>query len=285
MPGMKTFSKHENRTLSSSNNQTLQIPTGGKLHSICLYFKTAAGAAATEAQIRAEIANLRLTVGGRDIVNAPVAKILDAYEALGSNVHNNVAVAGCVELNLGRLIYTDPGLRDLFGIGTMDVSSIQVQVQAGTLSGIASVESYTEREPVNEGMGTYCRFIDYQQSFNSTGDHTVDTLSRDPSTSYLALMVSTGASGVITQSAVKVGQVTLREDVPLNVNKLFLSNNRMEQPTGYFIHGFTDGTVTARLSMQGVPDMRIVTNFSTAPGAASYSVTALTVENFPVNLK
>lgn len=285
MPGMKTVQQHENRTLSSGNNQTLQIPGGGKIHSIVLYFKTAAGAAATEAQIRAEIANIRLTAAGKDIVNAPVVKLLDLYEALGTEVHNNTAVNGCVELNLGRLCFTDPGLRDYFGLGTMNIGSLQVQVQAGTLVNIASVESYTEREPVNEGLGTYCRVIDYVQSYNAIGSHSVDTLSRDPNTSYLALMVSTGASGVIDKSNCKIGSQTLREDLPLNVNKQFLSNNRWEQPAGYFIHGFTDGTMTARLSMLGVPDFRVVTSFTTAPGAAGYSVTALTVENFPTDLK
>ncbi len=279
MPGVKTISKHENRPLTSSANQTLQIPAGGKIHSIMLSFLTSAGAAVTEAQIRAEIANIRLTAGGKDIINCPAVQLLDAYEFLGTEVQENGSVAGAIELNIGRLLFTDPAVRDLFGLGTADVASIQIQVQAGTLSAIASVEAYTEREPVNEVLGTYARLINYPMSFNSTGQHTYDALPREEATAYAALMIDDGASGTIADSEIRLGQTSIRERVPLHVNKQLLSNNRLAQPAGYFVHGLNDGSLAALLSMKNVKDFRVVTNFAVAPGAGGYNITALTIEN------
>lgn len=278
---------HEEIPLTSNGTRTLNISKGGKIQSMVLHFKTAAGASATEAQIRAEIAEIRLSNGGTDLVNATAITLLDLYEALGSEVHSNTAVNGCLELNLGRLVYSDPAVRDIFGFGTADIASLQISVKTGTLSGIASFECYTERqygEAANEILGTYCRFVSYPQTFNATGDSRVDTLSKDSATSYLALMVSQGASGVISNGAVKVGTANLREKVPLNVNKQFLSNNRMEQPTGYFVHGFCDGSLLSRLPMLNVNDLSVTTTFTTAPGVAGYVISALTVENFPAAL-
>lgn len=285
---MKIKQKHENISLASSATRTLQIPAGGKIQSCVLYFKTGAGAAAAEADIRSELSNIRVSAGGKDIISCTFIQLLDLYESLGTEVHTNTAVDGCVELNLGRLIYNDPAVRDIFGWGTKDVNSIQVQITAGTLVNVASFEAYTERQfgaAADEVLGTYCRFISYPQTFNSTGDHQVQTLPRDTNTSYLALLVDDGASGTIAEASVKIGSVTLTDKVPLNVNKQFLSNNRMEQPSGYYVHAFCDGSLLERMPMAGVNDFSVTHNFSVAPGAAGYAIAALTVENFPANLK
>lgn len=280
MPGVKAVAKHQTAPLTTGGTQTLQIPAGGKIHSLALHFMTSAGASVTEAQIRAEIANIRFTIGGRNIVNCSPVILLDAYETLGTEVHSNTGIAGVVELNIGRLLFTDPGLRDLFGFGTAGSPPIQISISAGTLSAIASVECYTEREAVNEALGSYCSLINYPQTFNSTGIHTVENLSREPSTKYALIMVDDGASGAIASGEVRMGQVSVRESVPLNVNAQLLSNNRLTQPSGYFVHGFSDGTLAALLSMAGVADFRVLTNFGTAPGAGGYNLAALTVENF-----
>lgn len=275
---LKNTQNHETKPLTTGQQATLQVPSGGKIQSLFLFFTDAAGAAATETEIRAEIGNLRLTINGKDIVNASATQILDLYEALGANVFNAAAIpAGAMELNIGRLVYNNPELRDLMGFGTADVANIQVQVTAGTLSNIAAVQAISARTPSNENLGAHCKFLNYPQSFNATGDHTVDTLPRDTDSSYLALMVNDGASGTITFSELRVNNFTIRERVPLNVNAVLLSEARLAQPAGYFVHGLADGSLDGRLPMAGVTDLRCITTFSVAPGAAGYSIGALTL--------
>lgn len=277
MCAMKTTQIHEQKALTSSQTATLQVARGGKIQSLGLLFLTGAGAPVTEAQIRAEIGNIRLTLNGRDVVNASAVQLLDLYEALGNKVGTPAGVAGTLELNVGRLVYDSPDARDLFGFGTNDISTIQVQVTAGTLSAIASVVAISARTPEVENLGAHCEFISYPQSFNSTGDHTVDTLPRNMDSSYLAVMIDDGASGTITFGECRVNNQTIRERLSSAMNNQFCSNAGYVQPSGYFSHFFADGSVAGRLPMPGVVDLRFITTFSVAPGAAGYNIGALTM--------
>lgn len=281
---LKQSQVHENKPLTSSATATLQIPQSGKIHSLILRFSTSAGADVTEAAIRSEIGQIRLTLNGKDVVNASAAKILDLYEVLGQNVNDAAGVASVLELNIGRLIYTDPNLREVFGFGTADVQSIQVSVTAGTLSTIANVQAFTSRTPQNEQLGTYCKFINYPVSFNATGDHTVDTLPRDSDATYLMVLSDMGASGTITHGELRVNAYTIKERCPIAVNRLLVSNDRLASPTGYFVYALNDGALDTRLPMVDVKDLRFIQTFSVAPGAAGYNMSVLTAINLPAKL-
>ena len=281
---MKIIQAHETKTLTSSTNTTIQVPVGGKLHSIMLRFATSADADVTEAAIRSEIGNIRLTVNGIDLVNATAEKLLDLYEALGVNVGNNTAVASVLELNLGRLLYTDPVARDIFGIGTANVQSVQITVTAGTLSTIANVRAFTGREMVSENLGIFTKYINYPRSFNATGQDTFDTLPREPDASYLMVLTDDGASGTQTYGEIRVNNINVKDPIPRSINGLSLSNDRLQQPSGYFVYAFTDGNLKSRLPMVGVNDLRFINTFSVAPGAAGYNMSVLTAHNLPANL-
>jgi len=275
---------HESKPLTSNTAATINIPPYGKIFSIALNFTTSAGAPVTEAAIRSEIANLRLTINGVDHVNCTPIQILDLYEHLSSNLGVPAGVASALEMNVGRLIYTDPATRDLFGLGTANVESIQVEVRAGTLSTIANVQGFTERTTAKENLGVRARYLSYTRGFNATGDDTFDTLPRDPESSYLALMVSNGASGTATNTQVKVDNITIKDPAPQSINNLMNSNNRLAPVTGYSHIDFMDGQITTRLPMINVNDFRVTTTFSVAPGAAGYTIAALTAVNLPENL-
>lgn len=283
---LKTSHIHEQKTLTTNQTATLQIPAYGKIHSVQLLFRTALGATVTEAQLRAQVGNIRLTIGGKDITNATVIRILDGYETLGANVGVNAGIGGVIELNFGALLYTDPAVKDIFGYGTNDVTSIQVQVTAGTLVALEvdNVQAITWREAVRQNLGAYIRFIDYPQSFNSAAEHTVDTLPRDINSSYLMVMCDDGAAGVISDGECRVNSANVMEKTPNACNQAHLSDSGLVQPAGYFVYNFTDGGLPTRLPMAGVADLRFLTTFSTAPGAAGYNMTALTVVNFPTSV-
>lgn len=268
---------HEQKTLTTSQISTIQVPVGGKIESLGLIFYTSAAAVVTEAQIRAEIGNINMRINGRDVVNATATQLLDMYEVLGGNVYNNTAVAGVVELNLGRLIFDLPEVRNAVGFGTADVSSIQIQVTAGTLSAIAAVKAISQRLPVNENLGYYTKFINYPQSFNSTGDFTTDTLPRDANSVYLGILADDGASGTITFGETRVNSQSVTDKLDSAMNALFSSNKRQNQPSGFYWYSFTDGQIASGIPMQGVTDLRCITTFSVAPGAGGFNMTPLTL--------
>lgn len=276
--------QHETKTLTTGQVTTIQIPPYGKIHDLVLSFTTAAGAAGAEADIRSEIANIRLTINGVDHVNCSPTQLLDLYESLsGSKVGSPAGIAGAVELNIGRLVMTDPLMRNAFGFGTADVQTIQVAVTAGTLANIANVQGFTQRTRESEKLGVRCKYLSYQRNFNATGEDTFDTLPRDPDTSYLALMVNDGASGTITTGQVKVDNVTVQDPAPQAINNQLLSNNGYQAVAGYYIYSFMDSSPYSRLPMVNVADFRITTNFSVAAGAAGYAVAALSVIGLPAN--
>lgn len=281
---LKVVQAHETKTLTTSGSTTISIPVGGKLHDIMLRFATAADADVTEAAIRAEIGIIRLTVNGVDLVNATATKLLDAYEALGLNVGVNAGVASAVELNLGRLMFTDPAVRDLFGLGTANVQSCQVTVTAGTLSTIGNVRGFTSREMVSENLGIFSKFINYPRSFNATGQDTFDTLPRDPDASYMMVLSDAGASGTQTYGEIRANNISVKDPIPKAVNALSLSNARLQQPSGYFVYSFNDGNLKTRLPMVGVNDLRFINTFSVAPGSGGYNMSVITVHNLPANL-
>lgn len=289
MPIVNTSAKHETKTLTSSQQATASINPAGKILSFIAHFMTSAGVSVTEAQVRAEISNMRLTVGGRDIVNTSPTIILDVYEAMGTRLGANTGVAGTVELNLARLAFLDPAIRDSLGLGTFDVSTIQLQVLAGTLSAIASFETHTTRIPSTEVLGAYGTLLNVPRAYNSAAQDVVSSLPRVDTTTVIGFFVQTGASGVIVDSEVRVsnsiyGSQTLRERVPLNVNKQELSNDGYQQPTGYFVHMLTDSDLKKRLPLLGATDLQVSTNFSTAPGAGGYGIAILAIENLPKTL-
>lgn len=273
---------HEQKSLTSNQQATLQVPTGGVIQNLPLRFTTGAGADATEADIRAEISNIRLTINGFDVINTSPAKLFDAMEMLATRVGVPTGLNGAIELNLGALAYVDPIVRNLFGYGTADVANIQIQITAGTLTNVASVQAFSARQPVDSPLGAYMKLIDYRQSFNATGQHTVDTLPRDVNSAYLSLFVDDGASGTITAGECRVNQqINLDPAFPTAVNAQIMSNNGYIQPAGYFVYNWLDGSLAGRLPMKGVTDFLIRNTFSVAPGAGGYNITALTVVNLP----
>lgn len=278
---VKTLQVHEEKGLTSTQNSTLQVPAGGRITSLMLEFKKGDGTSASEAEIRAEIGNIRLTIGGTDIVNSPVNKILDLYEVLGNNVAENLGVDGVVELNIGRLVYLDPNMRDACGFGTADVNSIQIQVVAGTLTSITSVQAFTRRQAVVQNLGTHCRFIQYPQSYNAAGTDTVDSLPRSINSAYLMAMVDDGVNGEISHGECRLNSSTITERCPTNINKGVMSHDRYVQPDGYFVHTFVDGATDTHLPMSNATDFRILSTFSTAPGADGYNICALTLVDYP----
>lgn len=283
---MFTRHKHETQPLTNGSTATLQIPVFNRIQDVILAFN------GTEAQMRAELGLVRLTMNGTDIINCTVTELLDLFEAMGVKVASNTGIDGVLSLNVGRLLYDSSPIRDLFGWGSLGVTTIQVQVTAGTLAAISEVTAYSVRDvarnangdPEAQPFGAHVRVIRYPQNFNSTGEHTVDTLPRDINTAYLAVMAGDGASGVISYGKCSVNAANVYEQTPNAVNEMANAETGIAPVAGYYLYNFTDGGLNSRLPMKGVTDLRFVTNFATAPGAGGYPMIAVTGVDYPANL-
>ena len=286
---MKTFQVGQQLANTSNQTTTLQISTGGKIHQTFLRFNKASNVTNTEAEIRADITgNIRLSFGGIDVVNVLTARLLDIYKMLGNKVGKSATLtAGGMPLNLAPLFYVDPAAKDLVGMGTANVNQIQVQIGCGTITNALTVQVFTTREATNENLGTYGKLVDYPRNFNSTGDDTVDTLPRNLNSAYLALFVSAGATGAIASGEIRVNAAPIREKVPFHTNTLLNATYGFDTAAAdaagegaYHAHIFCHGGLSEYLPMKNVTDLRSITNFGTAPGAAGYFSTPLTLENF-----
>lgn len=283
---LKRTHQHGTRPLSSNATETIQIPVFDRIQDICLRFD------GTEAQMRSEIGNIRLTVNGTDIINASATEILDVYEYLGVNVDESAGIDGVMSLNVGRLLYKNPNIRDQFGWGEVGVTNIQVSVTAGTLSNISEVQAFSWRDKPRDAdgrvtkqeFGAHVRLIGTTISDNIVGESTVDTLPRDLGTAYLAVLMSDGASGAISSGRCSVNNVNVYEDTPSDVAELFASQSGFSVPSGYYAYNFSDGGLNSRLPMDGVTDLRFVTTFGTGAGAGGYRALQLLAVDFPRNI-
>ena len=64
-----------------------------------------------------------------------------------------------------------------------------------------------------------------------------------------------------------------------------LSSNKLNQIDDTYIYNFGNGTTSDRLPMVGIKDFRLDTTFSTAPGAAGYSILQVGLTNVPRGVK
>lgn len=275
-----TFHAHDEQPLTSNQTITLDIPKFGKIMSMQLAFLDGAGAEVTEAQLRAEVGKIRLTIGGTDIINTSVSKLLDLQEVLKTKLGVNTGIDGVLDLLVARHLYTDPDVAEIFGIGTMDINSIQIQVTAGTLVNVASVASATWRSPVKENMGTHLRFLDHVQNFNAIGEHSASNLPRDVKSDYLMVLTDDGTAGTITHGECLVNGQSVFGKARASFIEQHLSNMGYAMPSGYLIYNFSNGSLGGRIPMLGTNDFVFKTTFSVAAGAAGYTMTALTAFNF-----
>lgn len=287
---LKTFQVHQQQTMVSNQTTTLQIPTGGKIHDIIIRFNDVNNVTTTIAEIRTEVTgNIRLSFGGKDLLNVPLARLLDIIAMGGSRTGvGGTLVPGGIQLNVSKLFYDDPKAAELFGLGTADVTNIQLQIGAGTIDDAGTVQVFTTRTAENQPLGTYWKLIDYPRNYNTAAQDTVDTLPRNLNSCYLAIFTNAGASGVISYSEVRVNGAIVREAVPFHANRIMNSSHGWNDAAGdslgegvYCNVIFADGALDSYLPMKNVTDLRILTTFTTAPGSGGYYNTALTLENFP----
>lgn len=278
--GIYNTQVNEQLPLTSNQPKISNIPATGKIQSMVLQFYDASNNPVAHSDIASEIGNISLKLNGKDVVNVDASTLVTLYKSLGRRVFSDQGIDGSLELNIGRLLYIDPSLRDVFGFGTADISSITVQVTPKTLTNIKSFQVVTERSSVNEVLGTYCEILSHNIPFSSVGTSEVSTLPRVTNSDYLAI-INDNAGGFIQKCEVKVNSITLYDPTPREANGLMVSNKGYHQPDGFFNVMFCDGTIKGRVPMSGVTDLRVKNTFTIAPTAGNYDITTIAAINLP----
>ena len=272
---------HENKSLSANTILTFNVPSFDTIDDILLEFSNS-GAAATTANIKSSVGKIALNINGEQVINTTVTRLFDFYSMLGNEVQQSARPANVINLNVGRLMFLLPENEDYFAWGCSNINTIQVQVYCnGTVTGVTDCNLITERRPVQSALGAYVKLISYPQSMSAAGISTVDTLPRDSNEAYLAVLASQETGGVIASGECVVNGVNIYDNISMNVDAMLVSQRDYSPVSGYFTYLFADRSRRGFLPMQGVTELRLKTNFTTAPTGGVYDLLACTIKNVP----
>jgi len=275
---------HENKSLSNSTILTFNVPSFDTIDDIFLRFSNS-GENATKANIVKSIGKIAVNINGEQVINTTAERLYDFYSFLGNEVYQTGRPENVLSLNLARLVFLSPENEDYFAWGCSNINTIQIQVYCNnTVSGVTDCELSTERRPVTSALGAYIKLISYPQAMSAAGISTVDTLPRDSNEAYLCIMAAAGTGGAISQGEVVVNGVSIYDPITQSLNDMVVCNRNYAPVAGYFNYLFADRSIKGILPMQGVTELRLKTEFSTAPTAGVYDLLACSIKNIPATM-
>ncbi len=282
MAQIKKVLIHETKNLSDSTILTFNVPSFDTIDDIYLAFHNGA-ASASKSNIVASIGKIALNINGEQVINTTAERLFDFYSMLGNEVNQNAQrPANVINLNAARLLFLLPENEDYFAWGCANINTIQVQVYCNnSVTDVTDVQLITERRPISTNLGAYMKLISYPQAMAAAGISTVDTLPRDSNEGYMCVMAAAGAGGEIASGECVVNGVNIYDNIGADVNQMIVSARDYAPVTGYFNYLFADRSRRGFLPMSGVTELRLKTNFKTAPTAGVYDLLACTIKNIP----
>lgn len=281
MSQLKKVLVHESKPISAGAILTFNIPSFDTIDDVLLEF-TNSGAAATLANIKAGIGKVALNINGEQVINVPFTRLCDVYSSLGVEVTQSLV--NCLGLNVARYLFKDPNNEDFFAWGCSNIQTIQLQVYCNsTVTGLTDLQISTVRRSTNLSLGSYIKVINYPQTMSSTGISTVDTLPRDSNEAYLQILAHNGG-GVIAEGECVVNGNSVYDPISQALNDYVVNARGLAAVTGCFNYSFSDGSIKGILPMQGVTELRLKTNFTTAPTGGVYDMVAVSIRNVPAEM-
>jgi len=279
---LKEIKKHANITgIAAGNIATGQVAVGRTYYGLYLRCLTAAGVELTRAQILADISDIIVRLDGEQIIVADATFLLDLQKYYGdSDVAGNVD--GIIPIPFTRRTLPSNLERMVLALGTAfnkegnPVKSLEISVKVIGVAQLATIEVYSLSTEEKRKIGRHIRIKKFAQSFATTGEQEVNSLPLEGSSiGYLALHF-TESAGQIDQLNVKVNSVDLYDEVPTNLQKVFLADRKRTKQAGYAYADFGEkDTVNSLLPMQNVQDFRVNLVWNPAAGApGNYAIYA-----------
>lgn len=287
----------ESKPVTASVMTPFNVNCYDVIEDLVLYF-TNSGAAATRANCLSSIDRVVVLINGMNAVDVSLQQLSDLQTFLqGTRISNAASNAPCFSLNIGRLIYNAGLMRDEFawrcGVqGETDpskkISSLVVQVYAGsTVTGITDVSLFSLRKQVQAAWNdSYVQFNNNVISYNAAGQSQVNTLPKNANDLFLLGVAYNGTTGVISEGETLVNNTNVARAISASASLMLNSLAGFgNQPTGAFVHMWTDGTPNSGLYVSDITsELSVRTTFTTAP-TNSYNLAVVKVHNCPAKLR
>jgi hypothetical protein len=253
-------------SVAANARLTANVPVGRSIHYFQLACKTGAGAALTEAQMKADIDEITVKINGDIIFQGTATLLLDIFNTYyGANI-GNVVEAGIIEIPFDRINLAADRTQNVFKLGTANVKTVTVEVKlAGTVSNLASIDLYAGRSE-NEPLGLFVTLKKFSYSFAATGVQEISDLPRNPINKLMALHITNGSNpGVIDDVEFRINNQTVYE-ADQSQNDHNLQRAGRSPVSGYYhLDMIRQNSIRNVLPFQQVQDMRLMIDWSTAP--------------------
>lgn len=283
----------ESKPITAGAVTTFNVNSFNVIKDLYLEF-TNSGAAATLANCKAGISNVKVLLNGINILDVSISQINDLFTFLGTRVQQT-ALTNVFSLNLGRMLYRFGMVRDEFAWRcgrqgetnpSKKISSLIVQVTAAAeVDGITDVSLYSERLDVEaEWNDSYIQFNNNFQTFTGTGQSQVNTLPKNAEDLFL-LAIAYNGGGTISQGETLINNQNISRTVSLAVNNAINNLEGYGVIDGAFVHNFMTGSLNSGLFVNDITsELSVRTTFTKAP-TAGYDMPVLKIHNCPARIK
>src|SRR3989338_3070994 len=243
--------------IAAGAKATARIPTTGTHYALFLRCLTAAGVALTRAQMIADVGNIVVRINGKQILEGTATFFLDRQKYYSDAV-NADNVSGIIPIFFPLPSLESDPERRVLGWGMLGVDSFEVEVNILGVAQLASMEVYSEVSDEQRTFGRHIRIRKFPQVFGVTGLQEIQTLAReDGAVDYLALHIETPGASTITKTSVKVNNVSIIDQEPIDMNQVRLEAAYRNPQAGYYHIDFgLRNDLRAVLPMAGVTDRR-----------------------------
>lgn len=283
----------ESKPITAGAVTTFNVNCFSVIKDLYLEF-TNSGAAATLANVKSSIPNVKVLLNGINILDVSIAQINDLFTFMGTRVQQT-ALSNVFSLNMGRLLYRFGLARDEFAWRcgkqgeinpTKKISSLIVQVTAGTtVTGITDVALYSERLNVEaEWNDSYIQFNNNFQTFTGTGQSQVNTLPKNAEDLFL-LAIAYNGGGAISQGETLINNQNISRSISLAVNNTINNLEGYGVISGAYVHNYVTGSISSGLFVSDITsELSVRTTFTTAP-TSGYDLPVLKIHNCPARIK
>ncbi len=264
--------------VAQNNSATARIPTTATFYAAYLYFKKGDGTATSIANIKTYIGDITVYHDGDQIMLGTATFFLDMQKYYFDAVTGGAAnVAGVIPIPFAPYHFKNFAERQVFAVGTKNIQNMTINVNINNvaITNLGSIDIFTEQDPSVRSRGQYIRIKRYPQAFGGTGEHEVPNLPLEgPNVAYKCLHIELGSNpGVSDYVTFKVGGNNIYDRVVNAINTVY-SNFCLRTPQAAYtyVDFGKNNTIITYLPMQGLSDIRLVTDWTTTP--TTYNVYA-----------